>query len=175
MTPAGLMRALTTLTSATGYASYSLLLSYSGTAPVAKMMYGVTVYIPTLSTVSEEYRVIFGFTADGPFSSVGARAVTITYDRVTYGNNWQCITRNSSTNTVADSGVAVAAGSVVTLAILFDNSSQIRFAINGTVVATNTTNIPALSSESLFYSIRKSAGTTARLVGFSSAYALTEY
>jgi hypothetical protein len=55
--------------------------------------------------------------------------------------NWQCVTSISSSTTVVDSGIAFGVGTWADLEIVV-NTSQAVFSINGSVVATITTNIP---------------------------------
>lgn len=56
--------------------------------------------------------------------------------------NWFVVTRASSTETRADSGVAISTG-WFTFRIVRTNSASVAFYINGTLVSTSTTNIPS--------------------------------
>lgn len=114
--------------------------------------------ITTLSTVGEEFVITLGSirhsTADAQ-----ANAVMFQYDRLN-STNWRCITVAASSQTTTDSGVAVVAGSWIKLKILA-NTTSARFYINGSLVATNSTNLPTVNIVPGF-KIQKSAGTTSR-------------
>ncbi len=63
------------------------------------------------------------------------------YFRSLDGGNWQAVTMNTNTKTETDTGVAPVAGAMQNFEIIF-TSSQIVFKINGSTVATHTTNLP---------------------------------
>lgn len=67
--------------------------------------------------------------------------------------NWQCISNDGVTgSTITDSGVAASAA-WVTLAVE-TSASNVKFYINGTLVATHTTNLPATAVVGLTHSVR---------------------
>lgn len=79
--------------------------------------------------------------------------------------NIQCITKDSSTQTVVDSGVPVTLGAVNKLAINCDSAnSQVLFYINGSLVATITTHLPTAATAMKWMSgFTQTAGTGAQL------------
>ena len=153
---------LTTGTTATGSSSFY---SYQSDMPRldnGTRVYETLIYIPTLSTVGEEYLLRIGYVTGGP---IGANPVMICfeYNRLNSAN-WVAVTANADGTGVVtrtDTGVAVAATTWTKLAFS-GNSTSIAFSIAGSVVATNTTKIRADGSMKLGGNILKSAGTTAR-------------
>ncbi len=76
--------------------------------------------------------------------------------------NWQAYTYNSSVGTITDTGVAaVADGSYNTFLTRVNDSTSVQFFINGTLVATHTTNLPT-TQVCPQVAIQKTAGTTSR-------------
>lgn len=58
--------------------------------------------------------------------------------------NWQCETCDGAATNVADSGIAVVAATLYTLQIKFNDATpNVVFSINGTVVYTSTSHLPA--------------------------------
>lgn len=94
------------------------------------------------STTSCQARV--GLATNAVNSNFGTDAA---YFQFTSGTaNWSCRTRAVSTGTSADSGVAATTGWVKLTLILRNSGSQVVFAINNVIVATNTTNLPGSST-----------------------------
>lgn len=118
--------------------------------------------IEDLSTAGEEYDIKIGLTS----SLLPVNAVYFLYDRNT-NSDWQAITLDNSTPTTTDTNVAVAADSNIKLKIEINAAgSEVKFYINGSLVATHTTNIPTASGREVGpdMNIVKSAGTTSRLM-----------
>jgi hypothetical protein len=103
-------------------------------------------------------------------STVAGQPTDGVFVRYTHGTNsgkFECVTRSNGTETATDSGITVAADTWYTVDIAIDETAaEVVFTINGTEVATNTTNIPtAVGRETgVQVSILKSAGTTARVL-----------
>jgi hypothetical protein len=120
--------------------------------------------IPTLSDGTNTFTVVIGFT--DTFTS-GA-ATDGAYFRYTHGTNsgkYECVTRSNSSETANDSGVTATAGVWHSYRIIVNAAAtQVLFYIDGTLVATHTTNIPSGSSRVVGYghNIIKSLGATAR-------------
>lgn len=77
--------------------------------------------------------------------------------------NWQCVTSKASTRTTNSSGVAAVNGTWVKFRIDINAAcTSITFYINGTLVATSTTNLPDTTSNNcgIMFNILKSLGTT---------------
>lgn len=63
------------------------------------------------------------------------------------GNNFKCITKDGTTQTIVDSGVALVSGTLYRLTINCDSAnSQVLFYINGSLVATITTHLPTAAT-----------------------------
>jgi hypothetical protein len=121
--------------------------------------------LQALSDGSQTFAVRFGFTPD-PANPTPPNCGLLVYDPATYSDgNWRCLSRNSNTERVVNSGVAASASVWQTLRIeVAADGSFIRSFIDGTQVDENTTNVPTGSGKRMGYGlgIRKSVGTTAR-------------
>jgi hypothetical protein len=165
----GFCDGLNTGTTATGKASIRFLEDYPE-APCfpfkPKSAFSDLVLLPILATAGEDYRFVFGPTFEHTFLGIGAVGAWIEYDR-SQSANWRCVTRNASVSTTTDSGVAVAANAVVQLTVHYVSATEVRFYINGALVATHTTNVPGDVACHVAAHLAKTAGTTSRqaLVG----------
>jgi hypothetical protein len=122
------------------------------------------VKITTLSDATNEFLVIAGLgTAASNATATFDDGMYFEYDRAVHGdNNWRAVTENSTTRTVVDTGVVVVAGGLTLLEFeLNAAASSVEFFIDGSSVATTTTNIPS-SALALILRLNKTAGTTAR-------------
>jgi len=129
--------------------------------------------INNLSTGTERYRWISGYgSATAALSETDG--VFFTYDEGGTANgtaaspNWQCVTVANSVRTLTTTSTAVTAAAWAKLRIEINAAgTQALFYVNGTLVATHTTNIP-LGSNSRFVNpkqgIAKTIGVTARIV-----------
>jgi hypothetical protein len=167
-----------TNTVATNYINYC---SSSGAAQLwfggGSWNYEALININTLSTALERYRMIFGFGSVISNSSE-ADGVFITYDEGGTANgtiasaNWQCVTVANSVRTLTTSTTAVTASAWNKLRIEINAAgTSVTFYVNGTAIATHTTNIP-LASNSRYVlmktGVAKTIGTTTR--GFYCDY-----
>lgn len=97
----------------------------------------------------------------------GVDSVMFRYTHSTNSGKFECVTRSNSTETASDSGITVAATTWYKLGITVNAAaSSVSFLVNGSVVATITTNIPTGSGRQTtpLIGIVKSAGTTARRI-----------
>ena len=167
-----------TNTTATNYINYC---SSSGAAQLwfggGAWNYEALININTLSTALERYRMIFGFGSVISNSSE-TNGVFITYDEggtangTTASANWQCLTVDNSVRTLTTSTTAVTASAWNKLRIEINAAgTSVVFYVNGTAIATHTTNIP-LASNSRYVLMKtglaKTIGTTTR--GFYCDY-----
>lgn len=152
----------TTGTTATGRAALALGATSKffggGVATFEKM-----VYIPTLSTGTEEFNLRLGF-GDLVTGADMVDGIYFEYNRPT-SVNWLMKTANNSTRTSTATSVAVAAGVWIKLKIVVNaGGTNVDFYINGTLAGSITTNIPTtvarVSAPTLI--MTKSVGTTAR-------------
>jgi hypothetical protein len=117
--------------------------------------YETSINISTLSTLTDRYRLIFGFGSGGG-AATETNGVFITYDEGGTANgtaassNWQCVTVANSVRTLTTTSTAVVASAWIKLRIEINAAgTSVTFYINGTAVATHQTNIP-LGSASRF-------------------------
>lgn len=132
-------------------------------------MLETVISVEVLSTVSEEYVVLYGFT-DTAASTTPTRGAYFRYDRLNEGGSWIAVTESGSTETTTDTGVEVTAGFTQAgqkLKIVVDaDGGAIRFYIDDVLEATHTTNINTASRGGFVGIIEKTAGTTEVGVGF---------
>ena len=128
------------------------------------------VTIETLSTATERFFTLFGYaipanwqnTSNGIFFSYDEGGVQFFGGNAT--PNWKCYTRAGSTVTMTITTIPVVASQWYKLRIDINNAgNSVGFYIDGTLVATHTTNIPASTTGmSVVNLINKSIGITAR-------------
>jgi hypothetical protein len=119
--------------------------------------------VPTLSTSTDRYIVKAGFSDS--FSLSGTDGAFFEYSDNVNSGKFLCYTVSNASQTTADSGVTVAAGSWYRLGVeVSRNASEVAFFINGAKVASIATNIPSGDSRGTGFMtyILKSAGTTSR-------------
>lgn len=129
--------------------------------------------IPTLSTSGERYKIIFGLVGDSTTSTIND-GIYFEYSDATSAN-WRIASANDGTRSEANTSTVVAAGTWVRLEVAASaTASVISYLINGSTVATSTTNIPTGTGDpvSPILGIFKSAGSSNRTiqtdyVGFS--------
>lgn len=134
-------------------------------------VYETEVSIPTLSTVTERFSFITGFWDATTANQTDAVAFVYDEGGVSTGSTaaayWQVVTASNSTRTWNTSltQITVTAGQYYTLRIEINAAgTSAAFFIDGTLVSTQTTNIPTAAGREVGYGsqILKSAGTTAR-------------
>jgi hypothetical protein len=165
----GVVRAQTgtTLTGQAGYI-YGGVNLFRGTGTVSIETY---VTIETLSTSSERFFTIFGHIGVANYNNP-ANGIFFAYDEggvIGFGANagspnFKCVAINTLTRTFFTSSVPVVAGQWYKLRIdLNAAGTQAAFYIDGNLITTLTTNIPATSTAMGVHSvIVKTVGTTAR-------------
>jgi hypothetical protein len=153
-------------------------INYCSSQGVAQLWFGngawnyeTSININNLSTAAERYRLIFGYGA-GSGNTAEGDGVFFTYDEggtlngTAASPNWQCVTVQSSTRTLTTTSTAVAAATWLKLRIEINAAgTSAAFYLNGTLLATHTTNIP-LGSNSRYVLVKqgiaKTIGTTSR-------------
>jgi hypothetical protein len=134
------------------------------------------VNVETLSTLTDRFRFVTGF-GDNPTNASDSNAAIFTYDEGGTQNgtiaspNWQCVTSVGAVRTLTTTTTAVVASAWVKLRIEVNAAgTSVTFFINGTLVATHTTNIPTFISAAnarafnVKQSILKSTGLNNRSV-----------
>lgn len=155
----------TTSGSASGRANYSLNAS-SIIFGSGAVVYEQLIKIDTLSDASQEFAATFGFsdlfTGTPAFST---DAISFLYDRAGRGNgNWWVVVASNASRAYTDTTVAVDTNWVKLRIEVNADATEVKFYIDGTLVHTASSGIPAgtsrLSAPS--FGIFKSVGTTAR-------------
>lgn len=90
-----------------------------------------------------------------------SNGVFFRFSQAVDSQKWQCVTCSNGTETVTSSGVA-SSTSWVKLACKITDNTQALFYINGSVVATNTANIPTNAAIGQVLTMAKTAGSTER-------------
>ena len=136
--------------------NYIMLVSTSGSVQLwfgnGVWNYETSINLLSLSNAVDRYRLIIGF-GSANNTTAEANGVFFTYDEGATLNgtaatpNWQCVTVNNSVRTLTTTTVAVTAATWNKLRIEINaDATSVGFYINGTLVATHTTNIPTISA-----------------------------
>lgn len=134
-------------------------------------VYETVLRIPTLSTGSETFLVIGGFNDNR--ANTGTDMVAFRYTHGTNSGKWEVVTRANGAETATDTTIAVTANQWYKLRIeVAANASSVAFYIDGTLRATNTTNIPSGTGREtgIHTGIIKQVGTTARTMDVDYIY-----
>ena len=133
-------------------------------------MYESYIEVNTLSDVTNRFRFISGF---GNVASSGTETngAFFTYDEGGVSNgtiaspNWQCVTTVGAIRTLTTTSIAVTTTWTKLRIIVNADATEVKFYIDGTLVATHTTNIPVLPNRfKVKQMIAKSLGTGNRFV-----------
>jgi hypothetical protein len=133
-------------------------------------MYESYIEVDTLSDATNRFRFISGF---GNVASSGTETngAFFTYDEGGVSNgtiaspNWQCVTTVGAVRTLTTTSVAVTTTWTKLRIIINADATEVKFYIDGTLVATHTTNIPVLPNRlKVKQMIAKSLGTGNRFV-----------
>lgn len=118
--------------------------------------YRATIKLGALATVSDDYVYFIG-PADGWVFGNPGNGFYLQYNRSSSAN-WLAVSINSNTPTIVDTGIPVTTNWMNFL-VTGDNSS-VSYSINGSSVATITTNLPTGAVNINMALITKTAGTT---------------
>lgn len=158
----GLLRAALG-TTATGRASIG-----SPNLAVLRFGLGVATFdtilrLAALSTATDTYSIRAGF-----IDSITGESVDGAFFRYTHsvnGGRWQSVCRSNNVETAVDTGIAVVAGgALIDMKVVVNAAgTSAAFTIDGTVVATITTNIPVAAGRETGYGVMalRSVGTVA--------------
>lgn len=107
-------------------------------------------------------------TSSSPYDNT----IAFRFDTSVPDTNWQAVTRGTA-NTVTDTGVVVAINTVYLLEFTA-SATEVVFRINNAVVATNTTNLPAASSD-MFGEMRlRNLSAASRAIKFTQATGVSD-
>jgi hypothetical protein len=135
-------------------------------------IYESYVYVEALSNATDRFRFLSGF-GDLATAANENNGAIITYDEGGTANgtsasaNWQCVTINNGVRTLTTTSVAVSISWVKLRIVVNAAATSITYFIDGTLVATHTTNIPTFASTRRFkvkQGIFKTIGTAIRNV-----------
>lgn len=122
-----------------------------------EITYGFHMKLGQIGDGTDDFVIVCGLGDDviDPDQSNGA------YFRYTSATdtNWQCVTEDNNTETASDSGVAASTSDANFKIVVNAAGNSVAFYINGTLVATNTTNIPTTAGRgvSALYHVKKTA------------------
>ena len=174
---------LSTSTSATGRAGIGTSTGATNQTMIlggGKILFETAVYIPTLSSPTERFQFMAGFSTTNNSTTI-SNGVLFVYDSagVSTGGaaspNWQVMTARASTRSWTTTSTAVTAATWYTLrAEINAAGSEVLFYINNTLVKTETTNIPT-AAVGMMHQIYKTVGTTARTADIDYIYFKQKY
>jgi len=118
--------------------------------------------INNLSSSAERFIVYAGFFDS--LTGTPAEGAYFRYSDDVNGGDWQCVTVTGSTETTTDSNVAPTVGTYNKFRIEVNAAaSEVKFYIDGNLVATHTTNIPGSGDRfGVGFNVRKTVGTSTR-------------
>jgi hypothetical protein len=118
--------------------------------------------INNLSSSAERFIVYAGFFDS--LTGTPAEGAYFRYSDDVNGGDWQCVTVTGSTETTNDSNVAPTVGTYNKFRIEVNAAaSEVKFYIDGNLVATHTTNIPGSGDRfGVGFNVRKTVGTSTR-------------
>ncbi|MBC7754370.1 MAG: hypothetical protein H7Z71_09050, partial [Moraxellaceae bacterium] len=122
-----------------------------------------TVVIPALSIAAQRFIARVGLSSNGTVGSADpAAGVYLRYSDAVNVGKFECVSRNAGVETVADSGVTVAANVPYELEVRINAAvTQVTCFVNGVAAGTVATNIPAATGTmGVFTNIQKTIGTT---------------
>jgi hypothetical protein len=144
---------------------------------------GTDFYIETklqlaeLATVSQDFCATFGFNNNLNYDANGActNGANMQINRAVNGANWITNTVSGGTATTTNTSTAIAAATWYRLGILVSKTnSNVTFYVNGTLIATHTTNIPSGTSTpmGIQFKMDKTVGSSAvdMYLDYFSAY-----
>lgn len=135
-------------------------------------VYESYIAVETLSTITDRFRFQTGF-GDLSTSANDNNGAIIIYDEGGTANgtvasaNWQCVTSNNGLRTLTTTSVPVTTNWVKLRIVVNADATSITYFINGSLVATHTTNIPTYALGRRFkikQGIFKTIGTSIRNV-----------
>lgn len=129
----------------------------------AQMNWKARVIIPTLSALLQRYDIYIGFIDNSGAGDMTDGAYFHYSDNASSGN-WELVTANNGSRTNTNTGIAVDTNAVDLAIRVASDASAVTAFINGTSVATNTTNISTGASRqtSTGFKIEKALGLSAR-------------
>ncbi len=127
----------------------------------ATITYACSVSLSAAPSVGEDFAVRLGLI--NTFPGLGQHGVLFTADRTLNTTNWVAVTRQASTNTVTDTGIALATG-YNNFRFVITAGTNVLFYINGSLVATHSTNIPTANGQAIgpLLQIQKVAGVASQ-------------
>ncbi len=145
-------------------------ISLEKSAQTAVMIFGIAalnlkkrIALHDLSTGGETYTAYIGF-GDNVGSGDMANGAYFRYTHGTNSGKWEAVTASASSRTATDTGITADTTFHIFNVVVNQAGTSVAFYIDGTLVATNTTNISTTNPIGHLLKIEKSAGTTARKI-----------
>ena len=164
-------------TTATGYAGLRVGAGAALAFGLGRNYIKTRVRPSNLSSTDEAFTMRLGWT-DGVTGNAPTDGAYFRYTDSENGGRWTCVTVSNSSETTADSGVAVAANTWNRLEItISETASSASFVIDGIPVATLTTNIPSGASRvtGAGFWITKTNGTSNRYMDLDYVQEVNEF
>lgn len=166
------------ITYQSGTLNFSFAFHIGNTIPTIAFGNGVwnfetSILLPAISVLIDRYRTTHGF-GNTTGNTDEVNGVFFTYDEggtingTSASPNWQCVSVANSVRTLTTTSVAVSNTSWTKLRIVINaNATSASFYVNGTLVATHTTNIPTFAANTFAFvkqGIAKATGTSNRFL-----------
>jgi hypothetical protein len=139
---------------------------------LAKFRFGARIALEALSNGTDTYTSYIGF-FDNSAAGDQNNGAYFRYTHSVNGGKWEAVTAKAGVRTATDTGVAANILYDIFEIEIAQDGASVLFYINGTLVATNTTNIPIATAAQTFgygWKIEKSAGTTASAISADYYY-----
>lgn len=137
----------------------------------AHIIVSTQIYVGTLSDGTHTYTTSFGIVPSPSSTTLDVNnSVVIKYSHGLNSGKFLGVSRdNAGAESTVDLGTTVAANTLYSLTICYDKAlSEARFYVNGAYAGRVTGNMPNAVATGMRMHIKKSVGTTARTVGFTS-------
>lgn len=120
--------------------------------------------VSALSDGTDTYHISFGFSEAATTSKDMTDGAYFTYTHSVNSGNWQAVTASASTRTTTNLATAPSTSYQTFEIRVNEAATEVTFYLNGSLVATHTTNIPTSDTVGVNINIVKSAGTTERIL-----------
>ena len=120
--------------------------------------------VSAVSDGTDTYHISFGFSEAASSSKDMTDGAYFTYTHSVNSGNWQAVTASASTRTTTNLATPPSTSFQTFEIRVNEAATEVTFYLNGTLVATHTTNIPTADTVGVNINIVKSAGTNERIL-----------
>lgn len=120
--------------------------------------------VSALSDGTDTYHISFGFSEAATANKDMTDGAYFTYTHSVNSGNWQAVTASASTRTTTNLATPPSTSYQTFEIRVNEAATEVLFYLNGSLVATHTTNIPTADTVGVNINIVKSAGTTERIL-----------